>query len=105
MGKQLFRERAKIAKALAHEARLEIINILHNEGPRCVGELTELLELSQPAVSKHLSLLKEADIISSQKDGMNVIYKLEVLCTVNFFDCIDEILLDRIERRKNMFNN
>jgi ArsR family transcriptional regulator len=43
--------RANIAKALAHRTRMEIIDLLAEEKEKCVGELTEILNVSQSAVS------------------------------------------------------
>ena len=102
MNQELFKARAAIAKALAHEARLKIIDILSKNGETCACEFTEALELSQPSVSKHLSVLKNVGIISSVKDGLNVIYKLEMPCAATFFSCIDEILFTRIKSRQKM---
>jgi ArsR family transcriptional regulator len=62
-------------KALSESARLRILFILA-EGSFNVGELTELLGLSQPTVSHHLKLLDRAQLIDSQKEGTWVYYRL-----------------------------
>jgi len=100
LNEQLYKARAEVAKAMAHQARLKIISILAENGDTCACEFTGSLNLSQPSVSKHLSVLRNSGIISSKKEGLNVIYKLEMPCAATFFSCIDEILLSRINNRK-----
>lgn len=103
ISKEIYRARADIAKALAHETRLEIIDILSEKGGHCVCELTELLGVSQSTVSKHLGVLKKAGIIDSKKEGLNVIYFLRTPCVNNFFSCLDQVLhLELQKRRKQL---
>lgn len=53
-------------KALGHEVRLTIYRVLREE-KLCVCELTELLDRSQSAVSQHLSTLRDAGLIESER--------------------------------------
>jgi len=56
-------------KAVADSARVKILKMLqHRE--LCVCEMQAVLGISQPAVSRHLRLLEDADFVRSQKDGM-----------------------------------
>ncbi|MFW5786803.1 MAG: ArsR/SmtB family transcription factor [bacterium] len=96
----MYQLRAKVAKALAHQTRLEIVDILTDEGEKCVCELTEILDVSQSSVSKHLGILKNAGIVDSRKEGLNVWYNLRTPCVSSFFNCLDDILSKDIQRRK-----
>ena len=59
----------KVMKAMADAARVKILKMLqHRE--LCVCEMQTVLGISQPAVSRHLRLLEDADLVRSQKDGM-----------------------------------
>jgi ArsR family transcriptional regulator len=59
----------KVMKAVADASRVKILKMLqHRE--LCVCEMQTLLGISQPAVSRHLRLLEDADLVRSQKDGM-----------------------------------
>jgi len=59
----------KVMKAVADATRVKILKMLqHRE--LCVCEMQTLLGISQPAVSRHLRLLEDADLVRSQKDGM-----------------------------------
>jgi ArsR family transcriptional regulator, arsenate/arsenite/antimonite-responsive transcriptional repressor len=63
------REYLKVMKAAADATRVKILKMLqHRE--LCVCEMQTLLGISQPAVSRHLRLLEDADLVRSQKDGM-----------------------------------
>ncbi len=84
------RSRAKILKALGHPTRLFLIEEL-GRGERCVCELRDLVHADISTVSKHLSLLKEAGVVSDRKEGLKVFYSLRIPCVMNFFDCLDEM--------------
>ena len=99
MNEKLFKERAKIAKALAHKTRLEILDILAKE-EHCVCELQEIIDASQSTVSKHLGILKNAGLVDSEKEGLNVTYSLKTPCVNNFFQCLDQVIREDLKRRE-----
>ena len=82
----LFRS-AGILKALAHPTRLFIVDEL-SRGERCVCELTEMIGVEMPTVSRHLALLREAGILEDEKRGVQVFYRLKTPCVMNFFQCV-----------------
>jgi DNA-binding transcriptional ArsR family regulator len=61
---------------LAEPNRLLILDELR-QGERSVGELVERLSLSQPAVSKHLRVLREAELVASRVDKQHRRYRLQ----------------------------
>lgn len=65
----------KIFKALSDTTRQQILELLE-ERERNVGEIVCNFNLSQPTISRHLSVLKEADLVIDQRQGQNVIYRL-----------------------------
>ena len=65
-----------VFKAIAHPARRKIISLL-SESDCSVKELTTAFAMTQPAVSQHLRELKEANLVSSEKVGLEQIYKLK----------------------------
>ncbi len=69
------RKMIKVFKALADGTRQEILQLLE-EQPFAVGEIVAKFDLSQPTISRHLSVLKEADLVVDQRRGQNVIYRL-----------------------------
>ena len=62
-------------EVLAEESRRRILDLLAEE-ERPVGELVTLLSLSQPAVSKHLKVLREAGLVQSRTDAQRRIYRV-----------------------------
>ena len=62
-------------KALADPTRREILNLLKN-GRRSAGEIAEQLDIIAAAVSRNLSVLKEADLIEDTREGKFIFYEL-----------------------------
>ncbi|MFW5985715.1 MAG: ArsR/SmtB family transcription factor [Halanaerobiaceae bacterium] len=105
INKEIYEARAEIAKALAHKTRLEIIDILVDKGDKCVCELTEILDVSQSTVSKHLGVLKKASLVDSKKEGLNVTYSVRTPCVKGFFNCLDQILEEDLQKRTRDLEN
>lgn len=87
----IYNARAKIIKALAHPTRLMIVDFLAKQ-PRCVCEIREAVGGDQSTVSKHLSVLKNAGILSFEKRGLQIFYRLQTPCVLKFMSCIEEVL-------------
>jgi ArsR family transcriptional regulator len=66
---------AAIAKALGDPIRLQLVDVLRKHaGEVCVCELVPLFDLSQPTVSHHLKVLREAGIVGSERRGLWAYY-------------------------------
>ena len=63
-------------EAVAEPSRRAILDILR-AGERPAGDLVSALALSQPGVSKHLKLLREAGLVSVRADGQRRLYRLQ----------------------------
>jgi len=66
---------ATLCQALGEPRRLEILDLLR-DGERPVGELVDQLGVSQPAVSKHLRILKEAGLVDVRADAQRRLYRI-----------------------------
>ena len=62
--------------ALGHPIRMRIVQMLMAEGERGVGELVELLPVSQPQVSVHLKCLTECGFLSVRREGRRAYYQV-----------------------------
>ncbi len=62
-------------KALADPTRREILNLL-KKGKLSAGEITEHFNITAAAISRHLSILKEADLIEDTREGKYIFYEL-----------------------------
>jgi ArsR family transcriptional regulator len=66
---------AAVAKALGDPIRLQLVDVLRKHaGKVCVCELVPLFDLSQPTVSHHLKVLREAGIVESERKGLWAYY-------------------------------
>jgi DNA-binding transcriptional ArsR family regulator len=93
-----FEARARVLKALAHPSRLFMVDVLA-KGERCVCELTEMVGADMSTVSKHLSVLRSAGIVTDDKRGMQVYYTLKMPCVLRFFDCVELVLIREGSKR------
>jgi DNA-binding transcriptional ArsR family regulator len=58
-----------VFRALADESRRQLLDRLHNKNGQTLGELREGLAMSRQAVSKHLEILEEANLVATRRDG------------------------------------
>lgn len=71
----------KTLDALSDPTRREILKLL-KRGEKSAGEISERFDVSAPAISRHLSLLRDAEMVSARREGKNVYYSL----SLNFVD-------------------
>lgn len=63
-------------KALADPTRRKILELLKNKSLNA-GDIAAEFNMTKPSISNHLSILKQADLVDSEKIGQNVIYSLK----------------------------
>ncbi|MBR3881548.1 MAG: winged helix-turn-helix transcriptional regulator [Mailhella sp.] len=90
---------AKIFKALGHPSRLLMAEALLH-GRLCVNELQQLVGADMSTVSRHLSVLKGADIVSDEKIGQNVYYSLKLTCLGQFLSSTSATLVKQAQARQ-----
>ncbi|MGH7807032.1 MAG: metalloregulator ArsR/SmtB family transcription factor [Thermodesulfobacteriota bacterium] len=78
-------------KAIGDETRREILTIL-GKGSATAGDIANQFKISQPTVSNHLKILKEAGLITEQKVAQNRIYSLNRSALRNVIDSLVEIV-------------
>lgn len=81
---------AEIIKSLAHPTRLFLLDEL-SRGERAVQELTEMVGVEMPTISRHLSLLKNTGILEAEKRGAQVFYRVKTPCVLKVFHCMSDI--------------
>ena len=72
-------------KAASNETRLRILYVLHRAGELCVCDLADVFEITQPAVSRHLKILREKALVEARRDAQTIYYSV---CTDNTFACM-----------------
>jgi DNA-binding transcriptional ArsR family regulator len=96
-------ERARYAglstvfKALAHPTRLFIVSKLE-ERPYCVCDITMLVGADTSTISKHLSVLKAAGLVTNEKEGTSVYYSLGCGCTDELLAAAEAVFRENLER-------
>jgi len=88
-------------KAFGDPSRLRIVNLLANK-EMTVNDIAKAVDLAQPTVSRHLAVLREANIVIDRRDGQNIYYSLNKdavrTCCSGFCDCL--AIPVKIERKK-----
>lgn len=93
--------RADILKALAHPIRILIVEALSHKDS-CVSELNALADVDQSTISRHLSRLEHAGIVSEHRVGTKVVYHLESPCIIPAFDCAMQVIKNQLSQRKKL---
>ena len=70
------KDTARIFRALADPTRRQILQEL-KDGELAAGAITRRFDISGPAISRHLTILKAADLVSERRDGNRIYYRLE----------------------------
>ena len=65
---------AAVAKALGDPVRLQLVDVLRKHGKVCVCELVPLFDLSQPTISHHLKVLRQAGLVGSERQRLWAYY-------------------------------
>jgi DNA-binding transcriptional ArsR family regulator len=92
-----------VFNAIAEPRRRQIVELLARRGPLTVGTLVVTLGLPQPAVSKHLGVLRKVGVVAVQKQGKQRVYNLEAekLKTVHdWVKAYEELWVDQLDRIK-----
>jgi ArsR family transcriptional regulator len=90
----------QICMAVGDVKRLQILYALH-EQPRHVSALAQVLEMSQPTVSRHLAILRERSFVIAERRGPAVVYRLADVRVIEVLNIMRQLLRDNLERRAN----
>lgn len=64
----------EVFKALGHPLRRQVMDLLR-KGPKSSGDLAEAFDAAWPTVTRHLNVLKDADLITAERRGTSIIYR------------------------------
>jgi DNA-binding transcriptional ArsR family regulator len=86
-------------QALAEPRRREILRLVRDR-PRSVNEIAERFDVTQQAISQHLKVLKDADLVSVRRDGQRRLYVVRPEGLSALRDFLDEFWPDSLRRLK-----
>jgi ArsR family transcriptional regulator len=78
----------EFCKALADDTRQQILVMLL-DGEKCVSDIVEVFDMSQPTISHHLSVLKRFNLVTSRKEGKLVFYDIN---RDNVVECCGQLM-------------
>ncbi len=90
---------ARIFKALGHPSRLMMAEAL-THGPLCVAELQHIVGADMSTISRHLAVMKAADIVTDEKRGLYVYYSLRLSCLGQFLTATSAALDKKTQARQ-----
>jgi len=94
-----YKIKAQILKALAHPSRLAIVDELC-KGEKCVCELQQVVGSDMSTVSRHLSVMKAAGIVSDRRVGNQVFYRFRLPCVIDLLRCVEVVLQEDLKSRR-----
>ena len=87
---------AQVCSGLADPNRILILYSLA-DGPHNVSDLANSLEIPQPTISRHLKILRERNMVTSERDGQSVFYSLTDQRVIQALDLLRGMLADSLE--------
>ena len=94
-GQGSFTQLSKILDLAGNEVRLKIVYLLQEEGELCPCDLSDILEMTIPAISQHLRKLRDGGIVQTRKVGQTIFYSLSPLHLPILSSLFEHITLKR----------
>jgi len=94
--KRMYKLMADVISAAGQEIRLAILDYL-KDGEKCVCDIADHVEANRSNVSRHLSVMLNAGLVSQRKDGLKMMYSLRTPCILNIIKCVTGVLRERAQ--------
>lgn len=101
MAQSIFDLQAELCKTMSSATRLRIVHQLR-QGKSCVGDIAQSTGLAQAKVSQHLSLLRGRGIVTAERQGSEMIYRLASPKIVRVCDLMRQVLAEQAEERSDL---
>ena len=95
MNEKILELKAEVLKALAQPTRLKILELLRN-GERCICEIIPAINGEQSNISRHISLMQKTHLVTTRKDGVRVMVKVNDPKVFEILDSIGLLLKKQI---------
>ena len=87
MNLQIYEKQADVAKAMAHPVRVATLEFV-KDGEQCVCDIAEAVGTERSNLSKHLSVMVNAGVLASRKEGLKAFSRIKTPCVMKFSDCL-----------------
>ena len=104
MNLQLYEKQADVAKAMAHPVRMAALEYL-KDGEQCVCDIAEAVGTERSNLSKHLSVMVNAGVLASRKEGLKVMYRVKTPCILKFLDCLEDCLREQMAEQQELLKS
>lgn len=82
-------------KAIADPTRREVLRLLRLRGEMTAGELAEHFAMTRPSMSHHFGVLKQADLVTSRRDGQQIYYALNTTVVQDLLSILLDLFADQ----------
>ncbi len=96
--------KAELFRALAHPARVRVLEVLAADGERTVSELQPLVGIESSHLSQQLGVLRRAGLVSSRKEGSTVVYSLRDPLVVELLAVAKRFLLASLTQTRDLLD-
>ena len=99
---KIFEIQAELCRAMGNPLRMEIVHLLRS-GSLNVNDIASAVDQHQATVSRNLTVLRNAGILVTRRDGNNVLYQVANPKLVDVCDLMREVLTEQIDERSKIF--
>jgi len=100
----VFDMQAELCLAMGHSVRLQIVHLLRDE-PKRVSSIAEELNISQATISRHLAVLRNVGILSTQRQGTDIIYQIVNPKITDICESMRAVLAERESQRSEILQS
>jgi len=101
VGRRIPELKVKFLRVLAQPTRLKILEFLRS-GEKCIHEIVSAIHGEQSNISRHISLIQKNHIVTTRKDGVRVMVKVENPEIFNILDRVSKILKGQFKKQEKL---
>jgi ArsR family transcriptional regulator len=102
--RRLCEMKAEIFAAAGHPIRLAIIEFLR-DGEKCVCQIAAYVGAERSNVSRHLGVMLQAGLVTHEKRGLKMMYRLKTPCILGFLECVTNMLRQQAAETQAVLEN
>lgn len=103
LSRPLSEVKAELFRALAHPARIRILELLA-DGERSVGDMAPVIGLESSHLSQQLAVLRHAGLVTTRKDGPSVIYRIRDRALISLLASAKKVLINSLAESQELLD-